>query len=111
MERPHHFRSQARKKVRYAAQVTTARGVVRETMLVDLSLAGAGLEATEILPVGERVTLSFSSPSRWDPVVVPAVVVWSRPGTFARIGLVFEFTASNTVYSLFETMVALEYGA
>lgn len=111
VDRPSHFRSQARKRVRYAAQVTTARGTTRETMLVDLSLAGAGIESTEILAVGEHVTLSFASPSRWDPVVVPAVVAWSRPGTFARIGLSFEYTSSATVYALFETMATLEYGA
>jgi hypothetical protein len=111
VERPHHFRSQARKRVRYAAQVTTARGQSRETMLIDLSLSGAGLESTELLAVGERVTLSFASPSRWDPVVVPAVVAWSRPGTFARIGLSFVYSSSATVYALFETMATLEYGA
>ncbi|HRH00782.1 MAG TPA: PilZ domain-containing protein [Polyangiaceae bacterium] len=111
MERPHHFRSQARKRVRYPAQLTTARGVVRECVLVDLSLAGARLEAVDILPVGERVSLSFSSPTRWDPIVVPAIVAWSRPGSFAHIGLTFEFSSSSTVYALFETVAALEYGA
>lgn len=78
---------------------------------MDLSLAGAGLESTEIMAVGEHVTVSFASPSRWDPVVVTAVVVWSRPGTFARIGLEFEHTSSATMYALFETMATLEYGA
>lgn len=80
-------------------------------MLIDLSLTGAGLESTEMMAVGEHVMLSFASPSRWDPVVVPAIVAWSRPGTFARIGLEFEYTSSSTVYALFETIVTLEYGA
>ena len=111
MERPHHFRSQARKKVRYPAQLTTARGVVRECMLLDLSLAGARLEAVDVLPLGERVSLSFSSPSRWDPIVVPVRIAWSRPGSLAHLGLTFEFSSSTTVFALFETIAALEYGA
>jgi hypothetical protein len=111
VERPHHFRSHARTHVRYAAQVTSARGLAREMMVVDLSLAGAGLESTEILAVGEHVTVSFQSPSRWDPVVVPAVVTWSRPGTLARIGVSFEHPTPASVYALFETMATLEYGA
>ncbi len=90
--------------------MSSSQGWQREATVVDLSLAGAGLETVQVVAQGERVTLGFASPAFWDPVVIEAVVVWSRPGPVARLGVAFEHTGPSSVLILLETMAALEPG-
>ena len=91
-------------------------------MVVDISLAGVGLETDEPLVPGERVALSFATPTLWDPLVVPAVVAWSQspkprePGAplgrarpMARAGLAFEYAGPDLVLAVYEMLATLGY--
>jgi PilZ domain len=82
----------------------------REASVHDLSLGGAGLTLPEALPQGERVTVSFLAPSLWDPLALPARVVWFSPATSggqARAGLAFEPKEPLGVFALFELVSSL----
>ena len=69
--------------------------------VVDLGVAGAGLRAALVLEPGVRIELVLSVPNRWDPVVLPARVVWSRAG---RAGVEFEPKTENEPWALFELL-------
>ena len=89
---------------------------------MDISLAGAGLETEDMLVPGERLTLSFQTPTLWDPLVLTAVVTWSAPprareGSFsvgrhrpvARAGVCFDYPAPDIVFAMFEMLTTLDY--
>ena len=92
-------------------------------MVIDISLAGAGIETEEMLVPGERVTLSFQTPTLWDPLVLTAVVAWSAPprpregASFAvgrhrpvaRAGVAFDYPAPDIVFAMFEMLTTLDY--
>lgn len=94
-------------------------------MVVDISLAGAGLLTEEPLVPGERVSLAFATPTLWDPLVVMAVVAWARPlvpgtdrriapqGTRSRLtsraGVAFDHAEPPAVLALFEMLSTLVY--
>ena len=91
-------------------------------MLIDLSLAGAGIETDEPLLPGERLALTLSTPTTWDPLVIDAVVAWAHPArlsteidaigrsrTVARAGLVFDYPAPAVVLAMFEMLATLGY--
>lgn len=118
-----HFRAHERREVRLAVQVVGQRsGVERPAIVVDLSLAGAGLETDEQLVPGERLSLTLSTPTMWDPLVLDAVVTWAHPPrastavdaigrsrTVARAGLVFDYANASLVLSLFEMLATLGF--
>jgi hypothetical protein len=118
-----HFRAHERREVRLAVQVVGRRsGVERLAMVIDLSLAGAGVETDEPLTPGERLAVTFATPTMWDPLVVEAVVAWAHPPqlssevdplgrsrTVARAGVVFEYPAPATILSMFEMLATLGY--
>lgn len=94
----------------------------RQALVVDLSLAGAGVETDDPLVPGERVSVAFSTPTMWDPLVVSAVVAWShpprasgevdalgRPRSLARAGLAFDYPSPEAVLAMYEMLAALRY--
>jgi hypothetical protein len=109
--------------VRLTVQLVGQRsGLERQAMVVDLSLAGAGLETDEPLVPGERMTVTLSTPTMWDPLVLDAIVAWAHPPrpshevdalgrsrTVARAGLVFDYPAPRAVLSMFELLATLGY--
>jgi hypothetical protein len=97
-------------------------GVGRQAIVTDLSLAGAGLETDELLLPGERVSVTFSTPTMWDPLVIEAVVAWAHPPrpstavdalgrsrTVARAGVAFYHSAPATILAMFEMLATLGY--
>lgn len=97
-------------------------GGERPATVIDISLAGAGLETEEALLPGERVAISFATPTLWDPLVLHAVVAWShapkprepafsvgRSRLVARAGITFDYPAPDVVLAMFEMLSTLDY--
>lgn len=108
-----HFRAYPRRRVRL-------RGVIarpdtrwqREALVHDLSLGGASVSLSEPMHVGDRVTVSFLAPTRWDPLALPARVAWVRQATSAdpfAAGLAFEPGDPASVLALFELVSTLAF--
>jgi hypothetical protein len=113
-----HFRAHERRRVRMSVTIVAQRS----PLVVDLSLAGAGIETEEPLVPGERISIAFATPTMWDPLVLFCVVAWAhpprptdeldalgRPRTLARAGVVFEYPTPDAVLAMFEMLGALEY--
>jgi hypothetical protein len=112
-----HFRAYNRLAVTLAVEVTSlATGTVRDARVVDLGLGGAGLEA-EGLRLGERISVTLSTPLMWDPLVIEATVKWvaeppttaeSGHGKAARTGVQFEYQTPELVLAVLEMLSARE---
>jgi hypothetical protein len=83
----------------------------RQALVTDLSLRGAGLQTAAPIAVKELVSVSFSSPLRWNPLVLEARVVWvaepaspSINGGLPRAGVVFQYTTPRLLYALYEML-------
>jgi hypothetical protein len=92
----------------------------RPATVVDIHLAGAGVETDEALVPGERLSVAFAAPNLWDPLVLEATVAWShppraahdldafgRPRIVARAGLSFDYAAPEAVLAVFDMLVTL----
>jgi hypothetical protein len=109
--------------VRLTVEVVSQRsGAQRPAVVVNLSLAGAGLETDEPLVAGDRLSITLATPTMWDPLVLDAVVAWAHPPrpthavdslgrtrTVARAGIVFEYPTPAVVLSMFEMLTTLGY--
>lgn len=97
-------------------------GWERPGTVIDIHLAGAGLTTDEPLAQGDRVSIAFSTPTLWDPLVLPAIVVWAhplrmagsldalgRPRMSARAGLTFDYTTPDATLAMFEMLVAIAF--
>ena len=118
-----HFRAYERRALRLAISLVGQRsGSERQATIVDMSLAGAGLETEDPLVPGERVDLAFATPTMWDPLVLSGVVAWALPArvtaevdalgrarTVARAGVAFEYPSPEHVLAMFEMLGALDY--
>ena len=124
-----HFRAHERRDVRLAVQLVSLTGprsgLERQAVVVDLSLAGAGVETDEPLVPGERLSLTMATPTMWDPLVIDAVVAWAHPPrvtagnprvdaigrskTVARAGVAFDYPNASLVLSLFEMLETLGF--
>ncbi|MBS2017680.1 MAG: PilZ domain-containing protein [Deltaproteobacteria bacterium] len=118
-----HFRAHERREVRLPIAFESQRsGSERHAVVVDLSLAGAGLETEEALTPGDRLAVSFQTPTMWDPLVVSAVVAWAHPATptqhfdalrrpkmLARSGIAFDYPGPDDVRAMFEMLATLDY--
>lgn len=91
-------------------------GWERSATVIDISIGGAGVEIDVPLAPGEHLEVAFSTPTRWDPLVVPAVVVWSTPplaahanGALAtsRAGLAFDYATPDATMAVFEMLAAM----
>jgi hypothetical protein len=105
----------------------------RAGRVVDIHLAGAGVETEEALVAGERVSIAFATPTLWDPLVVTAVVAWAQPAapapesvadpssarygsatlgkprTVARAGLRFDYPSPDAVLAMFDMLAAIGF--
>jgi hypothetical protein len=118
-----HFRAHDRRQVRLTVEVVGQRsGSARPAVVVDLSLAGAGLETDEPLLAGDRLSITLSTPTTWDPLVIEGVVAWAdsarmstgagsfgRSRTIARAGVAFDYPAPAAVLAMFEMLTTLGY--
>ncbi|MBX3217668.1 MAG: PilZ domain-containing protein [Labilithrix sp.] len=118
-----HFRAHQRRPVRLNATLRSERdGWERPANVVDVHLAGAGVETDEPLAAGERVTISFATPTLWDPLILTAVVAWAHPRTpkdeldalgrpraSARSGLAFDYPTPDATLAMFEMLVAIDF--
>jgi hypothetical protein len=90
--------------------------------VVDLSLAGAGVETEEPLRPDERVTIAFATPTLWDPLVLTASVVWAhpprpapgldalgRPRMVSRAGVAFDYPTPDATLAMFEMLLAIAF--
>ena len=122
VSRPH-FRAHERRPVRLAVGLVGPRSAgERAALVVDISLAGAAIETDETLVPGDRVSVSFQTPTLWDPLVLSAVVAWAEvprarePGLpigknrpIGRAGIAFDYPAPDIVLALFEMLATLDY--
>ena len=112
MSQDRHFRAHGRRRVDLSASLLRPSRERTETVrIVDLSLAGACVEAEEPLVPGTRVRMEIVAPTLWDPVVVRCRTVWSGAPSSPRSGLFFEHTESALVFALFELLEAHAYEA
>jgi hypothetical protein len=80
-----HFRKGARAPVELRASFRRdAPGAVLEKggRVSDLSIGGAFVEASDPPMEGARLWLTFSTPTAWDPLELPAEVRWRKPSGF-----------------------------
>jgi len=97
-------------------------GWERSATVIDIHIAGAGIETDEPLQPGDRLSVSFATPTLWDPLVLTAIVAWGhplrpknevdalgRPRMSARAGLTFEYPAPDATFAMFELLVALGF--
>jgi hypothetical protein len=77
----------------------------RDAEVLNLGLGGAQVGVSEALAVGDRVTMSFAAPSRWDPLEVRGRVVWVRAGAGlepTRAGIAFDVPNESVALALFQ---------
>jgi hypothetical protein len=75
-----------------------------------MSLGGARVLLDERVAPGDALTLSFTAPTLWDPLVLRARVAWvDSSGPPRRVGLAFEHKGGEAVFALYELIVALGY--
>ncbi len=119
---PPHFRAHGRRGVRLPIEIARSGAEPHAAELVDLGLAGAGVETEEPLVVGERVQMTLSTPTLWDPLVLDAVVAWSgeagthakgdpraRSRSVARAGLAFDYASPSVVLAMFGMLATVGY--
>jgi hypothetical protein len=109
--RPGPFRAHARRNLRLRALVThVSAGWQRHAPVENIGLGGARVLVDEHLAVGDAVTLSFTAPSLWDPLVLRARIAWVAPGDPpTRAGMAFEHKSVEAVFALYELIVTLGY--
>jgi len=105
------FRAHARRSVRLKALATHVQaGWQRQASVEDIGLGGACVVLDERVAPGEWLTLSFTAPTLWDPLVLRARVAWvAEPGPPCRAGLAFEHKTADAVFALYELIVTLGY--
>jgi hypothetical protein len=104
------FRIHARRAVRLQALVTHVdMGWQARARVVDLGLGGAGITIEAGIKVGDVVTLSFTAPTLWDPLLIRARVAWARPFTepgAMSAGVAFEQKGPTAALALFDLVGA-----
>ena len=118
-----HFRAHGRRPVRLGVTLRNERAPWERAATVhDLHIAGAGVETDEPLVVGDRVTIAFMTPTRWDPLVIQAIVAWAhplrqkqevdvlgRPKQSARSGLTFDYESPESTLAMYEMLEAINF--
>ncbi|MBX3230443.1 MAG: PilZ domain-containing protein [Labilithrix sp.] len=118
-----HFRAHGRRPVRIAVTLRGERTAwERAGTVLDVHIAGAGVETDEPLVAGDRVTVAFATPTRWDPLVISAVVVWAhdrrpkdevdvlgRPKQSARSGLAFDYESPESTLAMYEMIESIGF--
>ena len=119
---PAPFRAHARRPVRIRSLVTHVQsGWQHRAAVENIGLGGARVIIDEAISVGDMVTLSFTAPSLWDPLVLRARVAWvaaggpqgalaaAQPSASWAVGLAFDHAATDAVFALYELIVSLGY--
>jgi len=114
MSQSGHFRAHARHQVDFSADfelMGPQAAPRRPVRIVNLSLAGACIEAPDSVPLGASATVEVVSSILWDPLILRGRVVWSRGGRGlpTRAGLALEHTNTAQAFALFELLGSHEY--
>jgi len=107
-----HFRNHERRPVRLAASLRRDDGSLVPVLVIDLSLAGAGLELIDTLTPGSPLLVEVTSPTLWDPLPLRGQVVWFQAGAGrnpGRAGVRFVADDSPQLFALFEVLAAHVY--
>lgn len=112
MSRDGHFRAHARKIVALGVALRApGSSIAVGGRTLNLGLGGACCDTgTELLACGTSLTVDIEAPTLWDPLRLPASVVWNRKPTSrraARAGLRFEHHDATLLYGLFELLGTL----
>jgi len=112
------FRAHARKAVRMQSVLTHVQAGWQQTAAIEnIGLGGARLVVDNVLAPGDTVSLSFTAPTLWDPLVLRARVAWvaalatsAAAGQGPRpAGVAFEHKSTDAVFALYELIVTLGY--
>ncbi len=105
------FRAHARRSGRLRVLVThVAAGWQRQASVENVGLGGARVLIDERVAAGDAITLSFTAPTLWDPLVLRAHVAWvDAGGPPRRVGLAFEHKGPEGVFALYELIAALGF--
>jgi hypothetical protein len=75
----------------------------------NVGLGGARIVVDHDLAPGDAVTLSFTAPALWDPLVIRARVAWVSSTPPYRAGLAFDHRSPDAAFALYELIVTLGY--
>jgi hypothetical protein len=105
------FRAHSRFDARLRVLVTHVEaGWQRHAPVENIGLGGARLLVDERLSTGDGVTLSFTAPTLWDPLVLRARVAWVAPGDPPyRAGVAFDHKSADAVLALQELIGTMAY--
>ncbi|MEC7526117.1 MAG: PilZ domain-containing protein [Myxococcota bacterium] len=106
---PAHFRRTAREPVELTVRFRRdAEDAALEHggRLVDLGMGGAQVRCELPPGEGERVRLTLSAPSAWDPLDLPATVRWVEGATF---GVAFGDLSRAQASALYELLAASRF--
>jgi hypothetical protein len=109
--RPPRYRVHARLPVRLRALVTSEKqGWKRHAPVENMGLGGARMFVDETLAPGDAVTLAFTAPTLWDPLVLQAKVAWVGSGAPPyTAGVTFEHTSAEAALALYELISTMGY--
>jgi PilZ domain len=117
------FRAHARRAVRIPSLVIHLQaGWQHQATVENIGLGGARIAASVdwSLAQGDAVTLSFTAPTLWDPLVLGGRVAWvtgpagtamtgAQLGGARAAGVAFDHRATDGVFALYELIVTLGY--
>ena len=106
-----HFRAGPRAPVELRASYRRDRpGAVLEKggRVSDLSMGGAFVETSDPPDDGTELWLTFSTPTAWDPLELPAEVRWSKPGGFGVRFRALTPTQAQALHALVQSVAPFE---
>jgi hypothetical protein len=90
----------------HAIVTHVGEGWQRQAQVQNVGLGGACVIVDEPLAAGDAVTLSFTAPTLWDPLLLRGRVAWVA-GPSRRAGVAFEHRAADAAFALYELIAAL----
>jgi hypothetical protein len=95
-----HFRAWPRRRADAPVLVRLGRDE-RRARLINIGLGGACVLIDTPVSVNDNIEVVLHAPNRWDPLVMPARVAWTKG---ARVGVAFQPTRDADAYDLFEML-------
>lgn len=95
-----HFRAWPRRRADAPVTVRIGRNE-RGARLIDIGLGGACVLIDTPVAIGDSIEVVLHAPNRWDPLVMPARVAWTKG---ARAGVAFQPMRDADAYDLFEML-------
>jgi|OpeIllAssembly_1097287.scaffolds.fasta_scaffold552147_2 hypothetical protein len=116
MSEHNHFRGSPRSRAECRVSVVFLEREVGPLVAYtsDVGVGGLCLTHGERMRVGERVEVSLTTPSRWEPVVLRAEVCWQREtaaGDEGETGFAFVDTTEEAAAALKDLVATLVYDA